>query len=242
MRAQELFSSDREIEDSANYADLESLRPLPPLFQAGCLTVDKAVAKKRAIRRCLRFPSLEAESLMLEGAPGLKDGWLPAVKAFGPDLLKPLAALDAEGFGEAFSKLLGQIPADSIKPEDGYCQKVLLTAPGLAGQSFDSEGLPEKGVASLTIKAKEGAGLAVKTRRLSGGREEGQSSPGREGLSEEEMSERMRIGAREALDQIEEGKWDPSFSRNAGRICKRAVTAGGSSKALAAFEEMRYWG
>jgi hypothetical protein len=238
------------IDHYRNMLTLDDLKPIPLMFQTGCLTIKRSEFHGGRIYH-LGFPNLEVAAAM---APQLLLG--------GGRIARPVEAVqharairqsivsrDAEGFRKAWASFLGHLSHRPQSPGEGFLHGALRLALIFSGQelapslqsnlAFTSEDLEEEGLSDIHFRAPEtGDDYVIELKNL-----EVEVKSERETVfpPPEEVESRTAEALRQAMDWVERSLRARRFQRGDGKIWKVAIVFRTGGGAALAFEEASNW-
>jgi hypothetical protein len=187
----EAFKGDKFITDSLNVVELgKELKPVPLLFQAGYLTVNRVVETVSASKYFLDFPNLEVRTGLVQLLLSLEPITEPlTAKRQSESMLSSLIKLDPIGFQKSFGAFLAGFPFELHQDNEAYYHSLFRAALLLAGQYPDTEGSVGDGKFDIHFKAPNGPEFIIELKYCPLDRR----PEGRLGLTAEELEKMVMV-------------------------------------------------
>ncbi|MDR0622151.1 MAG: ATP-binding protein [Deltaproteobacteria bacterium] len=242
---------DYPITRSSNRFELgEDLKPVPFLFQAGYLTVDRVDETGGTSVYYLRYPNLEVKAAIVPVLMGLEPIATPLVALRQCQAMRDaLVALDADKFQESFGSFLAGYARSLHEPHvphDAYCHRQFISAMRFAGCEIDSEGSVGDGKFDAHWKASDQLEFVFEIKYVSQKTDKGHES------TERQLKNKMVAAAKTAMKQIEKKGYAKKYKvaashRQPGglpgaQIYKAALVVGGRVNVLIQFKKEDYLG
>jgi hypothetical protein len=244
----DLFNNDSTIiSDSLNNVDIDNFEPIPVMFQAGYLTVDK---QKGTIYH-LVFPNLEVKVSMFSNLLSLNPTSLNAfeLRSHAKTLHKALSQKNARDIETSFRKFLSSVSLQLHNPKESYYQTLFMFAMTLVNQSIKVEEASGEGFldASMDIP-----GIGVFIIEMKYLKEKDQDTEDKvtedkvtKGkvtkviMTEEEINDELNKLTLEALRQIDKKKYADKYCTPGKKVYKVALVVYQRSTVKAVIEEIK---
>ncbi|MDR1297240.1 MAG: AAA family ATPase [Deltaproteobacteria bacterium] len=245
--AREIFKEGETLDDDGTIIEIENIDPPAPLFQAGCLTVDKIMAAPgRKKKHTFKPPDREVVDsharLAMVGRNGALDNFLE-IRQRSDGMLAAPVKRDSKTFENAFSAPLANIPRGARSALEKHLRQALLFAFGFAGKRHEAETMSVDGSSDVLARPEDGTGFVIRTTHVPDG-----DPAAREERPDGKMAKLMGTASKKAMSQTEHGKLNLKFKGDGDKfkgggndIFKMALIACGHGKASAVFERGPNW-
>ncbi|MDR0620532.1 MAG: AAA family ATPase [Deltaproteobacteria bacterium] len=238
---------DYPITSSANRFELgDDLKPVPLLFQAGCLTVGRVDMTGGSPVYYLRFPNLE-----------VKAGIVPLLLGFEP-IATPLVAqrqcqamrdalvdLDADKFQESFGSFLAGFAHSVHESHQAYYHRQFISAMSFAGCEIGSECFVDADKFDAHWKVSDQLGFVFEIKYVPQKTDKGHER------TERQLKNEMVAAAETAMGKIEKMGYAEQYKRAASyrlpwalrgglpgaQLYKAAIVVGGRTNVLIQFKK-----
>ncbi|MDR2199506.1 MAG: ATP-binding protein [Deltaproteobacteria bacterium] len=222
------FKAEDCITDSLNVVELgKELKPIPILFQAGYLTVEKINSSSGLNEYYLDIPNLEVKAGIIPLLLSLDPIKSPLIaKRQCESMLKAINNRDAFGVQNHFGSYLAFFPYNIHNANESYYHSLFISAMLFAGASPMPEVSVGNGRYDLGYKADDVGYFVFEIKYCS-----------IETNNEGNLSERMECAVYKAMKQIKVKNYTKHMLGQNYPIYKVALVVGGRSKVLALFEQ-----
>ncbi|MDR0622128.1 MAG: hypothetical protein LBJ61_09670, partial [Deltaproteobacteria bacterium] len=144
----------------------KELQPVPLLFQAGYLTVDRVDEAGGTPKYYLRFPNLEVKAGIMTVLMGLEPVEPLEAQRQCRAMRDALVDLDADKFQESFGNFLAGYAFSVHEPHEAYYHTRFISAMRFAGCEIDSEGSVGDGKFDAHWKASDRLDFIIEIKRV----------------------------------------------------------------------------
>jgi hypothetical protein len=223
----------KPIVEQLNVIELgEDLKPVPLMFQAGYLTVEKVDDTKGISKYHLGFPNLEVKSgiipLLLSLEP-IDDPLIAQQQC--QNMLNSLINLDPSGFQNSFGQYLSVFPHNLHIALEAYYHTLFQSAMLMAGARVNTEASVGDGRYDASYTAPDGTIFVFELKYCSY-----KGTDGKE-LSELQARKKMEENANIAMTQIEDTNYTKPFRGTGAAIYKVALVVGDRTEVLSVFKK-----
>jgi hypothetical protein len=196
----------------------KKLNPIPLMFQAGYLSVDRCEVDEGSLKYYLDFPNFEVKTGILPFLLDLEPIHFPdEVNKRCGAMVESLVKLDAAGFQNHFGGYLACFPYQLHEPREGYYHSMLISAMYLAGAKFFPEESVGDGRYDGVYTAPDGTLFLFEVKHCPCKDQAGKD------LTDEELRIKVDKLVSKALKQIEDRQYTKKYRNLGVSICKVAL-------------------